>query len=139
MGRMPGAFEPSDMSRAYLKQKAGTHMERRKTLKGIIIMLTASLLTCLGQLCWKLAAERGLLLVVGGFLLYGCGALLMIVALKYGELSVLHPMLSAGYVLSLLLGALVLHEGVTGMKIAGVAVIILGLILISSSGKGEKV
>ena len=113
-------------------------MEQRKTLKGILTMLSASLLTCLGQLCWKLAVERGLLLVVGGFLLYGCGALLIIVALKYGELSVLHPMLSAGYVLSLLLGALVLHESVTGMKIAGVAVIIFGLILISSSGKGEK-
>lgn len=113
-------------------------MERHKDFKGIIIMLSASLLTCLGQLSWKLAAERGLLLVAGGFLLYGCGALLMIVALRFGELSVLHPMLSAGYVLSLLLGALVLHEKVTAMKIAGVAVIILGLILISSSGKGKK-
>ena len=89
-------------------------MELRKTLKGILIMLSSSLLTCLGQFCWKLAAERGILLVLAGFGLYGCGALLMIIALKYGELSVLHPMA------------------------AGVAVIILGLILISTSGKGEK-
>ena len=48
-------------------------MSQKKNLKGILTMLSASLLTCLGQLCWKLAAERGLLLVVGGFLLYGCG------------------------------------------------------------------
>ena len=38
----------------------------------------------------------------------------------------------------LLLGALVLNESVTGLKAVGVAVIILGLVLLSSSGKGEK-
>lgn len=106
--------------------------------KGILLMLSASFLTCTGQLCWKLSAEHGFLLVALGFILYGCGALLMIIALKCGELSVLHPMLSAGYILSLVLGALVLHESVSVPKVIGVAVIIAGLVLLSSSGKGER-
>ena len=41
---------------------------------GIILMLTASLLTCVGQLCWKLSASGALWLVLGGVVLYGCGA-----------------------------------------------------------------
>lgn len=56
----------------------------------------------------------------------------MIVALRFGELSLLHPMLSAGYVLSLLLGASVLHEHVSFLQVIGVAIIIVGLVFISS-------
>ena len=48
---------------------------------GIILMLTASLLTCVGQLCWKLSASGALWLVLVGFVLYGWGELLMVVAL----------------------------------------------------------
>ena len=83
---------------------------------GIILMLTASLLTCVGQLCWKLSASGALWLVLVGFVLYGCGALLMVVALRFGELSILHPMLSAGYVLSIVLGGVVLGESVTAQR-----------------------
>ena len=104
---------------------------------GIALMLTASLLTCVGQLCWKLSASGALWLVLAGFVLYGCGALLMVVALRFGELSILHPMLSAGYVLSIVLGGVVLGESVTALKDAGVAVILLGLVLLSAPEKKE--
>lgn len=100
--------------------------------KGIAIMLCSSLLTCTGQLCWKLSAgPDSILFFLAGFGLYGCGALLMIIALRYGDLSKLHPLLSAGYILSVILGAVVLNEPVTGRKIVGIAVIIAGLILIN--------
>ena len=67
---------------------------------GIALMLTSALLTCTGQLCWKLSAlrEPPLLFLLAGFGLYGLGALLMMAAMRFGELSVLHPMLGAGYV-----------------------------------------
>lgn len=105
--------------------------------KGILLILLAALLTCLGQLTWKLAAEGdSLVLLLPGFALYGCGALLMIVAMRYGELSVLHPMMSAGYVLSVALGALVLQEAVTPQKVLGIGIIILGLIFLSRPEKG---
>lgn len=103
-----------------------------KLYKGITIMLLSSLLTCTGQLFWKLSAgSNTVLFLFAGFGLYGCGALLMIIALRYGDLSKLHPLLSAGYILSVILGAAVLHESVTGWKIVGIAVIIAGLILIN--------
>ena len=116
-------------------------MERRpdRLPLGIAIMLMSSVLTCTGQLCWKLASSKeSVLFLVGGFALYGFGALLMLVAMRFGELSILHPMLSAGYILSVILGAVVLSEPVAPNKLVGIGVIIVGLILISSSKKEEK-
>ena len=105
---------------------------------GIALMLASALLTCTGQLCWKLSANRDSLpFLLAGFGLYGCGALLMMAAMRFGELSVLHPMLSAGYALSILLGALVLGEEVGVNKLLGIAVITIGLVCLSTA-KGAK-
>ena len=103
---------------------------------GIILMLTASLLTCVGQLCWKLSASGALWLMLVGFVLYGCGALLMVVALRFGELSILHPMLSAGYVLHCS-GRRGAGRKRYGVQSCGVAVILLGLVLLSAGEKKE--
>ncbi len=112
--------------------------DRKQLYKGIALILLSAAVACVGQLLWKLAArDESLILLFVGLVLYGSGALLMIVALKYGELSVLHPMMSAGYVLSLVLGALVLNEHITALRIVGVAVIIVGLVFLSSS-EGEN-
>lgn len=102
---------------------------------GIALMLTSALLTCTGQLCWKLSAlrEPPLLFLLAGFGLYGLGALLMMAAMRFGELSVLHPMLGAGYALSVILGALVLEEAVTPRKLAGILVITAGLVCLSGA------
>lgn len=112
-------------------------MKNKHLLTGVALMLTAALLTCFGQLCWKLSRDS-LPFLLAGFVLYGCGALLMLAALRFGELSVLHPMLSAGYALSVVLGAVVLDEKITGNKLLGIAVIIAGLICLSTSRGSEK-
>ena len=116
-------------------------MQQKNTLKGVLLMLLSALLVCTGQLCWKLAnTAGGAPLVAGyslvgaalactGFLLLGLSSFVMIVALRYGDLSVLHPVLRAGSVLSLGLGALVLHERITLTKALGVLVILAGLFL----------
>ena len=107
--------------------------EKRRLPVGIALMLASALLTCCGQLCWKLSARGGSpLFLLAGFGLYGCGALLMMAALRFGELSVLHPMLSAGYALSV-----VLEEEITGSKLLGIAVITAGLVCLSTS-KGQR-
>ena len=115
-------------------------MKKKNLSTGIALMLASALLTCLGQLCWKLAARQDSLpFLLAGFGLYGCGALMMMAALRFGELSVLHPMLSAGYALSILLGALVLGEGITANKLLGIAVITAGLVCLSApKGAGGK-
>ena len=66
-----------------------------------------------------------------GFCFYGVGALVMIVAYKYGKLSVLQPMLSLNYVLSIILATIVLKEEIALLKCIGVLVIIVGVIFIA--------
>ena len=80
---------------------------------------------------WKLSAEQGLIIMLLGFCFYGVGALVMIIAYRFGKLSVLQPMLSLNYVLSIILGAMVLNEQVTILKCIGVLIIIFGVVLIA--------
>lgn len=100
-------------------------------------MLFSSIFVCIGQLFWKLSAEKGLLILFLGFVCYGIGALLMLVAYRFGKLSVLQPMLSLNYVLSIILAALVLNEQISLMKGIGVFVIIAGVILIAGGMKND--
>lgn len=112
----------------------------KKLFKGIIIMICSSLMACTGQLIWKLAAmqESNLLFFLAGFVLYGMGAVCMMLALRFGELSVLHPMLSFGFIVSIFLGAVVLGETVTLTKTAGIALIILGMVFLGRGSAGKE-
>lgn len=103
----------------------------RMNKKGIVLILCSSICVCVGQLLWKLSAGHGLPVMIAGFCFYGIGALVMLAAYRYGKLSVLQPMLSLNYVLSIILAALVLKESITIQKCIGVLVIILGVILIA--------
>lgn len=94
-------------------------------------MIISSVCVCIGQLLWKLSAEQGFFLMLLGFAFYGIGALVMIIAYRYGKLSVLQPMLSINYVLSIILAAVVLKESITVIKCIGVLGIIAGIVLIA--------
>lgn len=96
-----------------------------------MIMLVAAVCACVGQLFWKLSAEQGLLMALIGFVFYGLGALLMIIAYRYGSVSVLQPMLSLNYALSVILGVLVLNETISPLKIIGIIVITVGVMFIA--------
>lgn len=77
-----------------------------KNKKGILLMLIAAVFACVGQLLWKLSVTNGIWYMLLGFGMYGFGALLMLIAYRYGSVSVLQPMLSTNYVLSAVLGFL---------------------------------
>lgn len=102
----------------------------QKNKKGIILMLVSSICVCVGQLAWKLSNSRGMVFLFLGFLFYGVGAIVMIIAYRYGKLSVLQPMLSMNYAISILLAFLVLDEKITVSRCLGVLVIIFGVIFI---------
>lgn len=112
-------------------------MKNQNLMVGILLIVASALCTTFGQLCWKLGTKSILFLIVG-FALYGLGALLMIYAFRFGEVSVLHPMLSISYVLSLLLGALLLNESVTPRKIGGILCVICGTIFLGLSASKRK-
>ena len=106
-----------------------------KNKKGIMIMMCSAACACIGQLLWKMSAEQGLLMALAGFVFYGLGALFMLIAYRFGSLSVLQPMQSVNYVLSIILGAIVFSEAVTAKKVIGVLIIMVGIVLI---GGGDE-
>lgn len=107
--------------------------------KGIFLMILSALATCTGQLMWKLSSVQGnvMLYILIGFVLYGTGALLMVIAFRFGEVSVLQPMLSIGFVFSLLLAVMVLHESINFTKIFGILLIMAGIFFLSRSGEDK--
>ncbi|MEA5003663.1 MAG: EamA family transporter [Christensenella sp.] len=112
------------------------HIERRILGKGIALMICSALSACVGQLMWKMAAQYSApWYYLAGIVLYGIGMLFMLLALRHGELSVLHPMLSLGFVLSLFLGVWFLGEQITVTRVLGIAAIIIGMLFLS---RGER-
>ena len=69
-----------------------------------------------------------------GLALYGCGSVLMILALRHGELSILYPVISLSYVWVALLSVVIFHETMTPVKIAGIATIIAGVATLGRGG-----
>ena len=107
-------------------------MKNKNLTKGIILILLSSLCTSFGQLLWKIGINSNLFILLIGFVLYGIGALSMIIALKFGELSILHPLMCTGYIFALINGYFFLKE-----KILGVVIIIIGVIFIARGGADE--
>jgi len=102
----------------------------KKNKTGILLMFTSSICVCLGQLLWKLFTKGSLLYLLFGFCLYGLGAIVMIIAYKFGSLSVLQPMLSMSYIITIFLAAVVLGEQITPIKLIGILIITVSVILI---------
>ncbi|MCR3760935.1 EamA family transporter [Clostridium felsineum] len=102
----------------------------KKNQKGIILILLASICTTVGQYMWKLSAMHNIPYILIGFLFYAVGAVGMIIALKYGSFSVIHPMMSMGYVFTIIVSYLLLKESIGVEKIIGVMLIMLGVAFI---------
>lgn len=100
-----------------------------------MIILFSSICTVFGQYCWKVWETKGLLTLLIGFILYGIGAVFMIIAFKFGSLSVLHPMMGIGYVFALIIGYFWIGEAITITKIIGIIAILIGVALM---GMGDE-
>jgi len=108
------------------------------TYLGIVLMLLSALLGSLGQLAWKIGANGIILFIALGFLSYALGVIFMIAGLKYGELSVLYPILSFSYIMALIFGKYILNEAIPVTKILGIVFLIIGLIILNLKNK-EKI
>ena len=111
-------------------------MKRNK--RGILLMIVSALLASFGQMFWKMFHTEGLWSLVFGFVFYAGGALLMIIAYRYGKLSVLQPMLCLSYVFAIFIAVFILQEQMTPMKLAGILVVIFGVVMIAGGDAGDE-
>lgn len=79
---------------------------------------------------WQLATQPHIL---GGMLSYALSLVLWIMALSRVEVSVAYPMVSLGYVLTALAAWHFFGESLSGLRLLGIGVIILGVILVAKS------
>jgi multidrug transporter EmrE-like cation transporter len=70
-----------------------------------------------------------------GLALYGFSTILLILALRDGELSLLYPVISLTYVWVTIMSVMVFHETINVFKVAGITVICAGVALL---GKGRS-
>lgn len=107
----------------------------KKNKRGIILILMASLVTALGQYFWKISNMHIFVYILIGFIFYGIGAIGMILAFKFGSFSVLHPMMSMGYIFTILIGCYFLNEAINFNKVIALILIIIGVVMI---GVGDE-
>ena len=107
----------------------------RENWKGMAFMLVSALTVAVGQLFWKMSEGSSLVLLCAGFALYGLGALLMVLAFKFGKLSVVHPVLSMSYVFGIFFGYFFLGEILRPLQLVAIALIMVGVAFI---GGGDK-
>lgn len=71
--------------------------------------------------------------LLGGIACYGLSMIFWLYVLSKLELSKAYPLVSLGYVFTLLLGYFLLHESVNIFKVLGVVLVIVGVMLITRS------
>jgi multidrug transporter EmrE-like cation transporter len=73
--------------------------------------------------------------LLGGYCLYGMNTVLMVFALRDGELSILYPIIALTYVWVTVLSVVFFHEALNVFKLLGVAVVVLGVAVMGRGGK----
>lgn len=73
---------------------------------------------------WRLAV---------GIVLYVLSSLFYLKGIKHGELTILYPMVSLGYVWTLIWSRLIFREPLTRSKFLGLGLIIAGIILLNAA------
>ena len=88
--------------------------------------MISSLTLALSQFFWKISLGINIFWIITGFLIAGFGMIMMIIAYKYGSLSVIHPFMSMSYIIGIGLGVVVLDEKINSFIVIGLILIILG-------------
>lgn len=114
--------------------------------QAVLIMVVCTVFTSAGQILWKIGINRftdiySLLSfpMLFGFISYGLGAVLMLVAFKYGELSLLYPIIATSYVWVSILSPLFFADQMNIWKWAGVLLILLSVSLLGISSRKNNI
>jgi multidrug transporter EmrE-like cation transporter len=70
-----------------------------------------------------------------GYCLYGISTVLLVLALRDGELSILYPVIALTYVWVTVLSVFVFHDTMNVWKVLGVTTIVCGVTLLGAGGK----
>ena len=69
-------------------------------------------------------------MILTGLFIYGIGAALWLVVLSHLDVTVAYPLVGVSFLITMLLGAVLLNEAVTPMRILGTVLVATGCILV---------
>jgi len=109
----------------------------------ILLVVFSTLFSSFGQLLYKLGVDKlefNITLLTNyflilGILLYIIAGVILIIALKFGELSTVYPVYATNYIWVSLLSLYILKEFMTYFKWIGIASIVIGVGLLGVSKK----
>lgn len=109
----------------------------------IALVLCCGLLGATAQILFKSASGQlalslpGLLnpKLLGGIALYFVAMVLFLCALRFGDVSKLYPLIASSYVFAAILAHFVLHEKISAPTIAGIALVVLGITVLTTQVK----
>lgn len=111
----------------------------------LVLMILCTLFTASGQIFFKYSAPHFSLSLSSiftnyafllGLFLYGLGAMLLIMALKYGDLSSIYPLVSLTFIWVIILSAVLFGEVINSFKINAVILVVSGIFLIVGGNHG---
>lgn len=73
--------------------------------------------------------------LMGGYCLYGLSTVLLVLALKDGELSLLYPVIALTYVWVTILSFVVFHDDINPWKLIGIVLIVVGVTVLGRGGR----
>jgi drug/metabolite transporter (DMT)-like permease len=114
--------------------------------RAVMLVVICTFLASIAQILMKTGAEytkahpglAGIIanpVLIAGYGLYGIVTVLIVVAFKDGELSVLYPILSLSYLWVTALSYFIFHDTLNAYKLIGVGVIVCGVAVL---GRGAK-
>ena len=125
----------------------------------VVLIVCTTIFTTLAQYFFKIGAEnlvfevsiggiKALIFssqiltlwpIVAGFASYGIGAVLMILAFKGGEVTVIYPIVATSYVWVVLMSSLVFGEPLNTLKVLGSLVLVLGIFFVARGSRSDGV
>ena len=110
----------------------------------MLLVVLCTLLTSTAQVLYKFGADKlelsfhGVITnyyILSGLLLYGIGAIMLVTALKHGELTVLYPIIATSYIWVALMSWYFFNESMNYLKWIGIFTIVVGIIFITRNTK----
>lgn len=72
--------------------------------------------------------------LIAGYALYGLSAVLLVLALRDGELSILYPVIALTFVWVAILSVMIFNDRMDPLKAAGIALIVIGVAVLGRGG-----
>ncbi|MCX6694938.1 MAG: hypothetical protein NTU61_01410 [Candidatus Altiarchaeota archaeon] len=118
-----------------------------KSKLAMVVVFLSTFVTSGGQIFLKMAAMKLSFDVVAlltnyplymGCFLYGVGAIMLIVSLKYGDLSVLYPIYALNFIWVSILSPMFFNDVMSDLKWAGVFLVIMGVTVVNLGSRGAR-